>query len=231
MLSRRLMLIVPFSALLPASASADDARSVIAGAEALATRFRGNPQWGGIWNLIGACQAVLLAPRIRGGGLIVAGQSGDGLVLARHGAVWSDPVGVAMSELSVGFQAGAREVGIAVCILSKPALARLVQGGISGGGSGGFSLGSLGVGAQAGGSSGQGIETLAVSVSEGGLYAGSGLGGMKVSASAALNAALHGATQRPEAALDVPGGRVAGAASLREVLAGATRASFGFTPR
>jgi lipid-binding SYLF domain-containing protein len=224
--ARRTILALPLAALLPAAASAATAAETVSGSQRLLTRFKGNVQWEGIWNLIGASQAVLVAPSISGGGLIVAGQTGDGLLFSRHGATWSDPVGVTLNQVSVGFQAGVQQYGLALSILSRAALARLVRGGISGGGSGGFSLGDLGVGGQASGSGG-GIETLAVTVSESGLFAGSGLGGMKLSPSAALNQSFHGGAARPEATLERAGGQVAAASPVRALLAEATRTSFG----
>lgn len=230
MLHRRVILALPLAALLPASASAD-AASVLTGAAGLLRRFKGNEAWEGVWNLLGASQAVLLAPRIAGGGLLVAGQRGDGVVLARHGSAWSDPVGLTLTSLSVGFQAGVAEVGLALAILSRRALMRLVRGGISGGGSGGFSLGDLGVSGQASGS-GEGIETLAISVSAGGIFAGGGFGGMTLSPSEQINKALYGSTTgRLEEVLNRPGGRVAAARENRELLAEATRRSFGAAAR
>lgn len=226
MYARRLLLAVPLAALLPRAANAATPAETLAGSQRLLTRFKSNAQWDGIWNLIGASQAVVVAPAIAGGGLIVAGQTGDGLLLARHGAMWSDPVGVTLNQVSVGIQAGVQQFGLALCVLSKAALTRLVQGGITGGGSGGFSLGELGVGGQASGSGG-GIETLAVTVSESGLFAGSGLGGMKLSPSATLNQSFHGNATRPDAALERSGGQVAAAAAVRALLAEATRTSFG----
>lgn len=229
MLHRRLVLALPLALLLPVSARAD-AATVLSGSSKLLERFKSLDSWEGVWNLLGASQAVLLAPRITGGGLLVAGQRGDGIVMARHGSAWSDPVGVTLTSLSVGFQAGVSEVGLALAILSRRALTRLIQGGISGGGSGGFSLGDLGVSGQASGS-GEGIETLAISVSSAGIFAGGGFGGMTLSRSEDLNRSLHGASTRPDEALGLAGGRVAAAAPVRELLAEATRRSFGAAAR
>ena len=66
MLHRRLILALPLAALLPVPARAD-ATSVISGSSRLLERFKSHESWEGVWNLLGASQAVLLAPAITSG--------------------------------------------------------------------------------------------------------------------------------------------------------------------
>lgn len=225
MVSRRLALALPLATLMPSGARADAAADVLAGAERLLRRFRDNRDWALVWRQLGGAAGVLIAPRISAGGVIVVEANGAGVVLARHGEVWSDPVGVRLSETSVGLQGGMREFGLALAILSRPALDRLIEGGASYGGSGGFSLGSLGIGSQAGGSV-AGLESVAVTVSESGMFAGSGLAQMKLSPAAEMNASLNGGELAPAQVLRREGQHIT-SRSLRSLLAEATRASAG----
>lgn len=225
LVSRRLALSLPFAALMPAGARADTAANVLAGAERLLRRFRDNSDWALVWRQLGGAAGVLIAPRITAQGLIVVEENGAGLVLARHGRQWSDPVGVRLSETSVGLQGGIQEFGLVLAVLSRAALDRLIEGGASYGGSGGFALGTLGIGSQAGASV-AGLESVAVTVSESGVFAGSGVAEMKLSPAAAMNASLNGGALPPEQVLRREG-RHATSRSLRDLLAEATRASAG----
>lgn len=223
MVTRRLALSLPLAALLPCGASADTAANVIAGAERLLRRFRDNRDWVLVWQQLGGAAGVLIAPRITAEGVLVVEENGAGVVLARHGEVWSDPVGVRLSETSVGLQGGIQEFALALAILSRPALDRLIEGGASYGGSGGFALGTLGIGSQAGASV-AGLESVAVTVSESGVFVGSGVAQMKLSPAAEMNASLNGGELPPEQVLRREG-RHSTARSLRSLLAEATRAS------
>ena len=57
MLHRRLILALPLAALLPVSARAN-AASVLSGSSRLLERFKTHESWEGVWNLLGASQAV-----------------------------------------------------------------------------------------------------------------------------------------------------------------------------
>jgi len=150
-------------------------------------------------------------------------ENGAGVVLARHGGAWSDPVGVSLSETSIGLQGGVREFGLVLALLIQDALRQMVEGGVSYGCSGGFALGSLGLGSQASiGTSG--VNTIAVTVSESGLFAGSGIGDVKLSPVREMNAYLNGGELPPEQVLRREG-RHGNSRELRELLAEASRAA------
>jgi len=221
MLSRRLIATLPLLAV-AGGARAQDASRVVAGAEALLRRFRDNGAWSLFWQTLGRAEGALIAPRVDAEGLFMVQESGVGLVLARHGAAWSDPVGIVLSETSVGLQGGVRTFGLAVAVLNRSALDTMIRGGVSYGGSGGLALGDLGLGTQ--GTVGTtGVQSVAVTVSEGGAFAGSGIGGMRVSPSQAMNAALNGDAP-PEQVLAREGRHTAGR-GVRELLGEATRAA------
>ncbi len=222
---RRLIIGATLICLMSGPVRAQDAASLIRGSEALLRRFRDDPAWAQVWRVLGGAEGVLVAPRISAAGLFVVAESGQGLVLARHGMRWSDPVGVKLSETSVGLEGGVREFGLLLAVLSRATLDRLIAGGVSYGGDGGFALGSLGLGSAAGLGSG-GIDTLAVTVSESGAFAGSGVGGMTLAPLRGINDMLHGADVAPETVLRRDG-RHGSTETLRGLLAEATRAHFG----
>lgn len=224
-LPRRVILGFPIMALAPAAARAQGVEGLIGASEVLLRRFRDDGAWSQVWRVLGGAEGVLVAPRISAAGLFVVDENGQGLVLARHGMRWSDPVGVQLSETSVGLEGGVREFGLLLAVLSRPTLQRLIAGGVSYGGDGGFALGSLGLGTSAGlGTSG--IDTLAVTVSESGAFAGSGVGGMKLAPLRSMNEMLHGADVPPETVLGRDG-RHGSTERLRALLAEATRAHSG----
>lgn len=223
MLTRRLALALPLVPLLPMGARADTAAAILAGAERLLLRFRDNAEWALVWKQLGSSAGVLIAPRIAAQGLLVVEEHGAGLVLARHGGAWSDPVGVRLSETSVGLQGGVQEFGLLLAILSRPALDRLIDGGATYASSGGFSLGDLGIGSQ-GSVGAAGVETVAVTVSESGIFAGSGFAQMKLQPAPDLNGALNGGSGSAAEVLRREG-RHGGSRAVRALLAEATRAS------
>jgi lipid-binding SYLF domain-containing protein len=222
MLTRRISLSMPLVALLPAGARADAASTVLAGAEQLLLRFRDGAEWAIVWRQLGNAAGVLIAPRITAEGLLVVEESGAGIVLARHGRAWSDPIGVRVGETSVGLQGGIQEFGLVLAILTSAALDRLIAGGTTYGGSGGFSLGDLGIGSQASVGA-AGVETMAVTVSESGVFAGSGVAQMTLTPAPAMNPVLNGAAAPAEVLRRE--GRHAASRRVRAILAEATRAA------
>jgi lipid-binding SYLF domain-containing protein len=52
-------------------------------------------------------RGIFIAPSSTSIGFILGSQQGVGVLLARHGQVWSDPVFIRLSNYDVGFLAGA----------------------------------------------------------------------------------------------------------------------------
>lgn len=199
---------------------------VLAAAVAQLRRFSEATQWEGVRNLIGAARAVLLAPELNSGGFLITGTFGPAIVIARHGNVWTDPVFVNLRGASVGLQAGVQTVALTTVVLSASAMKRLISGGLTAGGSGGFSLGDIGVRGGTGGGVDGGVETITVATSKG-LFVGGGFDGTQLTLDADANKAAYGAKFKPDELLARPQARLAGASILRQVLAEMTRTSFG----
>jgi lipid-binding SYLF domain-containing protein len=150
-----------------------------------------SPKWEGVKNLIGSAKAVVIAPSFKSASLIVGYEKGTAVLLVRKGENWSDPAFVTMSMASIGFQGGVKDSEVLMLILTRSAVDKFVDGVGQLSGTGGFALGSLGVGAAGSGSLSGGIEVMTVETSEG-LALGSGLAQLKVAPNDGLNRSAYG---------------------------------------
>jgi len=187
--------------------------------------FRAHSQSEAIMNLAGAAKAVVIIPEEHAASLIVGYKRGTGAMFRRHGSEWSDPVFLTFAEYSVGIQAGGTHNEVIVLVLTKKVADGLVDGVSSVGGSGGFALGSLGMGSTGGGSFGGGLEMFSIS-SRSGLQLGGSIEDTHVSPTEDFNRAAWGEDYDMKDILSQPGGKLESAQELREALVKATRKSF-----
>jgi lipid-binding SYLF domain-containing protein len=101
----------------------------------------------------------------------------------------------------------------------------LIDGVSDLGGSGGFALGSLGMGSSGGGSVGGGLEMFSIS-SRSGLQLGGSIENTHVSPAEKFNRAAWGEDYDMKSILSQPGGKLESAQELREALVKATKTSF-----
>ena len=139
-------------------------------------------------------------------------------MLVRHGDAWSDPVFVKLSTTSAGFQFGVKESELMMLVLTRAAVDNIVNGVSRVGGTGGFAIGSMGVGTTGAGGIAGGMEILSVALSEGAAV-GSGIADLEISPSKELNAKAYGSGFDMNAVLAKPGGELKSAVALREALA------------
>lgn len=177
-----------------------------------------HPEWEGVRTVLGAAKAALIVPVFTSGAMIVGYDSGNGVLIARHDEQWSDPVFVKLQGATVGLQAGVKESKLLMIVLTRQAVSDLVNGVSRVGGSGGFALGGVGLGASGGGGLSGGVQMLSVSLSEG-LALGGALSGLKMSPLEDANRSVYGAGFDMKAVLDGAGGGYAAAAALRSTLA------------
>ncbi len=171
--------------------SAENHADLIDDSVAVLKNYFGSPKWEGVKNLIGSAKAVVIAPSFKSAALIVGYEKGTAVLLVRKGEDWSDPAFVTMSLASVGFQGGVKQSEVLMLILTRSAVDKFVDGVGQLSGTGGFALGSLGVGAAGSGSLSGGIEVMTVETSEG-LALGSGLAQLKVVPNDGLNRSAYG---------------------------------------
>jgi lipid-binding SYLF domain-containing protein len=189
--------------------------------------FLGNPQWEALRNLLGGARAVYIVPHDVAGGFLVTASGGDGVLLRRHGASWSDPVFMHMSTVGVGFVAGGETQAIVMVVMTDAGVDGLISGVAQVGGSGGFALANLGIGGGgSGGSLSGGLQVLTVSTAQG-LFAGSEIGGTQMSPQADYNNAVYGQGYNMAGIAAGAGGQVPAASGLRTDLATAVSRAWG----
>jgi lipid-binding SYLF domain-containing protein len=191
-----------------------------------AETFFSKPQWQAIRNLTGGARGIFIAPNSTSIGFILGSQQGIGVLLSRHGQVWSDPVFIRLSDYDIGFLAGASKSEVMMLILTDSAINQFIDGvsKLSAGGS--FAIGEWGVGGIGAGGISGGAQVMTVETSSG-LFAGSGLGSMKMSLDRELNSAAYGSGFDVHKTLAASGGRFPAAAGLRRTLSTAVKQSWG----
>ncbi|MGB6451854.1 MAG: lipid-binding SYLF domain-containing protein [Steroidobacteraceae bacterium] len=73
-------------------------------------------------HLLERARGVFVIPHFAKGALIVGGEGGGGVVLARHAARWSDPAFFVVSGASIGAQAGGSGGAVAMLLMTPRAL-------------------------------------------------------------------------------------------------------------
>jgi len=204
--------------------SAENHADLIDDSAAVLKNYFTSPKWEGVKNLIGSAKAVVIAPSFKSASLIVGYEKGTAVLLVRRGEDWSDPAFVTMSMASIGFQGGVKQSEVLMLILTRSAVDKFVDGVGQLSGTGGFALGSLGVGAAGSGSLSGGIEIMTVETSEG-LALGSGLANLKISPNDGLNRSAYGNAADLKSVL-AGDGKLKDAETLRSMLKEAVKHSW-----
>ncbi len=210
-------LLLTFAVIGNALAGATQGALVEGALEELQGYFK-DTQWDGVKNVLGGAKGVIIAPDVESGAFILGVENGTGVLLARHGEVWSDPVFVKLWEESAGFQAGIKQSKVLMLILTRNSIKQVADGVSRVGATGGFALGPLGVSATGAGGISGGVQILTVATSEG-LEAGSGLANMNINPVEELNTQAYGSGFNATEILSKPGGQLDIAISLRDLLA------------
>ncbi len=192
------------------------ARMVELGAEH-GESFLAHSQTKAIRNMLGGVRGVFLAPDLRDEAAILGIERGTGFLLRRHGKEWSDPVFVLFSETSLGYQAGVKESHMLILLMTDEAVNNFVQGKTELGGTGGFAIGTYGLGVSGTGGLKGGLEMIMLSTNEG-AFAGGGWAEAKSSLATQLNDGIYGANADVSQILATPGGKYAPAIKIRRVL-------------
>lgn len=167
------------------------------------------------------CAGVLVVPRVTRVGLMVGGEYGDGVVLARrNGRVWSDPVFVRQASASYGLQAGFKQYALMLVVMRESVVRAMVTTGFEFGSHMSYAAGEQGAQFE-GLSTTQLADVYYFARTETGLFGGFSLEGSTVQVNEETARAVYGAAAPPtEAILFHRAPSAAGARALRTALAG-----------
>ena len=163
-------------------------------------------------------KGVMIFPRVIKAGLMLGGQGGNGVLVARRAdGSWSAPAFYGLGGGSAGAQIGFQEASVVLCFMSQSALRSAIDRGLTLGTDASVAAGTLG-------DSGKAVARTSARdiyqfVNVGGLFAGVSLAGTVVSSRSSFNRAYYGpsATTRGiviQGRFDNPG-----AARLKQTLA------------
>ena len=138
----------------------------------------------------------------------------------------SDPVFVRLSNYDIGFLAGVAKSELMMLILTDSAVSQFIDGVSKLSAGGGLAVGEWGVGGMGAGGISGGAQVMTVETSSG-LFAGSGLGSMRMRLDPDLNAAAYGSAFDVKRTLAGSGGGFTAAVGPRRILAAAVRQSWG----
>jgi SH3 domain-containing YSC84-like protein 1 len=128
----------------PHAPVAAEERELIDRAAAAFAELRQNPRFSAIDPLLARARGVLIFPRLVKASLIVGGEGGNGVLVAKRAdGSWSDPAFYSLGSPSVGLQVGYQEAAVALFIMDESTLTRALQSSVALGGKAGATLGSI----------------------------------------------------------------------------------------
>ena len=186
----------PEPPMVPAAAVSPQQELINDSTDAIKT-MRANPSFKGIDHYLARAQGVMIFPELKKGGLIVGGQGGGGVLLARKDANWSSPAFYSLGAGSACLQIGYEKSTVVLVLMSKPALDGALKGG--------FTLGADAT--VAAGTVGDAAATAATSpaadviefVEASGVFAGASFSGAVISPDTKFNAAYYSPEATPRA--------------------------------
>jgi lipid-binding SYLF domain-containing protein len=146
--------------------------------------------FGNAKELMSKAKAVMIVPGLVKGGFFVGGEGGDGVLMKRNTAGWSDPAFFSIGSASFGLQIGLQKSEVMLFIMSDKALEALLKNEVKLGAQAGVSVVTLGGAAQAAVTSNGGADIIAWSSSTG-AYGGLTLEGSVIKARDTYNQSYY----------------------------------------
>jgi lipid-binding SYLF domain-containing protein len=142
-ISRRLAVALVLAAVafaaVPAQAANDEAR-LVARSKGVFDRMRSDTQFRRGNDILRRAAAVIIVPELTKGAIIVGGEAGDGILLARTATgEWSYPAFYTIGSASVGLQIGFQQAEVVVFVMSQRALDQVMNSQVTFGGKAGLS--------------------------------------------------------------------------------------------
>jgi lipid-binding SYLF domain-containing protein len=118
-------------------------------AERTVDHLRSDPAFGPARDMLNRARAVFIIPSLVKGGFIFGAEGGNGVLMERHGARWSDPAFYSLGSASFGLQIGLEKAEIVMMVMSERALHAIEDGNVKLGAGGGLTVATLSGGAEA----------------------------------------------------------------------------------
>ena len=153
--------------------------------------FLDDPQWVGLRNAVGGACGIFNIPSLKKAGLLVGVERGTGILMARDGKAWSDPIFIKMTAQSLGLQGGVYNAHIILLVMSDKMMEDMLSQYFGLGGDASISLGELGIGGGTSASITEGNTTL-MAIQGSGLFAGTAFRNSMLSTQDQLNKEMYG---------------------------------------
>ena len=110
--------------------AASEAQELVGSSDRLVRRMRAGKSGAKVNGLLRAAKGALILPNIIRAGLMVGGETGSGVLLARvAGGAWSNPCFVRSSSASYGFQAGYKQYRLLLLVMNEKAIRQMAEFG------------------------------------------------------------------------------------------------------
>jgi lipid-binding SYLF domain-containing protein len=200
-----LALIIALPLALPKGARAEtDQERLVEQSRLLLASFieAGGP--GGFADRLRVAAGILIMPSLLKAGFILAGEGGDGIMLARRAdGTWSSPAFYAFGAGSLGLQLGFQQSDVVFVFASRRALDAVIESSLKLGADASFALGSLGRGIEGSTTASLGADIVAYSRAEG-LFVGGALEGAVITPKTSWNLAYYRTAANPREILFDP---------------------------
>jgi lipid-binding SYLF domain-containing protein len=133
----------------PRAWAASDQQQVVDRARLTIEDMMKDREFGNSPQLLRRARAVMIIPRIFKAGFFFGGAGGQGVLLARDGAGWSNPAFYTIGSASFGLQIGAQESEMILFIMSPKALSAVMHNQFKVGAEAGLAVVTLGSSAEA----------------------------------------------------------------------------------
>jgi len=192
-------------------ASAGEQQQLIDKSKITVEALRGDANLGRtVDSYLNRARAVLIFPNLVKAGFFVGAGGGQGVLVVRRGAGWSDPVFFYAADASFGLQIGVSGGQVLFTVMNDGALQKLLHGNATLGGDLSVAVGPFGGGVQGDTTPNAGADLIAFSLQQG-AFAGVALKGGVVEPRHEWNDAYYGPGVGPsriiEGAVAAPGGR------------------------
>ena len=118
------MLVAPAYAATPNGGHETNAQQIVNDAVQTVHEFRQDPHF---VSLLKQAKGIYVLPTLVKGAVVVGGQGGQGVLLAREHGTWSDPAFLSIGSISVGAQVGAKAGPVVMLLMTNKALNDFTQ--------------------------------------------------------------------------------------------------------